>query len=99
MDGVNHRTSYTLYENCHGLFVLCERDKKMLHLILGFFQTVWTINMVEELKGLLLTPTLAPEAPQHLQPALVDLHLLVEDIRGNGMPLLGGFQHCEGCPN
>ena len=53
--------------------------------------------MVKALVGLLLAPTFGPKAPQSPLPAPVDLHLLVVDVLGHDVPLLGGGQDGEGC--
>ena len=55
-----------------------------------FLQAAWTLHMVDALVAFLLAPPLASKAPQRLPLAPVDLHLLVQDVLGHDMPLLGG---------
>ena len=62
-----------------------------------FLQAVWTLHVVDALVALLLAPPLASKAPQCLPFAPVDLHLLVQDVLGHDVPLLGGWQDGEGC--
>ena len=62
-----------------------------------FLQTAWTLHMVDALVAFLLAPPLASKAPQRLPLAPVDLHLLVQDVLGHDVLLLGGGQDGEGC--
>ena len=67
------------------------------HLMFGFFQAAWTFHMVEALVAFFLAPPLASKAPQCLPLAPVDLHLLLQDVLGHDVPLLGAGQDGEGC--
>ena len=78
-------------------FVFLQWVKGNLHLVSFCLETVWFFHMVKALVGLLLAPTLGSKAPQSPLSAPMDLHLLVVDVPGHDMPLLGGCQDGEGC--
>ena len=78
-------------------FCFSSVGKRNLHLVSFCLKAVWFFHMVKALVRLLLAPTLGPKAPQSPLSAPVDLHLLVVDVLGHDVPLLGGRQYGEGC--
>ena len=70
------------------VFIECGQER--FHLIFGFFQAAWPFHMVKTLVAFLLAPPLASKAPQRFPLAPVDLHLLLQDVIGHDVPLLGG---------